>query len=81
MKGPAVKSLSGALSKAGGEVTATADALDVRGLTCEAVGELAAAQNLVLHELSPQTGSLEDAFLKVTAAAQEFRSGAAEVVQ
>ncbi len=81
VKGPSVKSLSGALSKAGGEVTATADALDVRGLTCEAVGELAAAQNLVLHELSPQTGSLEDAFLKVTAAAQEFRSGAAEVVQ
>jgi len=79
VKGPAVKSLSAALSAAGGEVTATADALDVRGLTCGAVGELAAAQKLVLHELSPQTGSLEDAFLKVTAAAQEFRSG--EVVQ
>lgn len=79
VKGPAVESLSGALSKAGGEVTASGDALDVRGLTCEVVGELAAAQSLVLHELSPQTGSLEDAFLKVTAAAQEFRSG--EVVQ
>ena len=79
VKGPAIKSLSGALSAAGGEVTATADAIDVRGLSCEAVGELAAAQQLVLHELSPQTGSLEDAFLKVTAAAQEFRSG--EVVQ
>ena len=79
VKGPAVKSLSAALSAAGGDVTATADALDVRGLTCETVGELAAAQKLVLHELSPQTGSLEDAFLKVTAAAQEFRSG--EVVQ
>ena len=79
VKGPAIKSLSGALSAAGGEVTATADAIDVRGLSCEAVGELAAAQQLVLHELSPQTGSLEDAFLKVTAAAQEFRSG--DVVQ
>ena len=83
VKGPAIKSLSSALSAAGGDVTAVAnhggDALDVRGLTCEAVGELAAARNLVLHELSPQTGSLEDAFLKVTAAAQEFRSG--EVVQ
>ncbi|MEQ1874706.1 MAG: ATP-binding cassette domain-containing protein [Ilumatobacteraceae bacterium] len=79
VKGPAVKSLRGALAKAGGEVTETADALDVRGLTCETVGELAAAGNLVLHELSPQTGSLEDAFLKVTAAAQEFRSGVTEV--
>jgi ABC-2 type transport system ATP-binding protein len=79
VKGPAVKSLRGALAKAGGDVTETADALDVRGLTCETVGELAAAGNLVLHELSPQTGSLEDAFLKVTAAAQEFRSGVTEV--
>ncbi len=83
VKGPAIKSLSEALSAAGGEVTAldgaAGDTLDVHGMTCEAVGELAAARNLVLHELSPQTGSLEDAFLKVTAAAQEFRSG--EVVQ
>ena len=79
VKGPAVKSLSGTLSAAGGEVTATGGALDVRGMTCEAVGEMAAAKNLVLHELSPQTGSLEDAFLKVTAAAQEFRSGATEI--
>lgn len=81
VKGPAVKSLSSALSKAGGEVTTVGDALDVRGLTCQEVGELAAAQNLVLHELSPQTGSLEDAFLKATAAAQEFRSASTVVTQ
>ena len=84
VKGPAIKSLASALSAGGGEITtvdsASGDTLDVHGLTCEAVGELAAARNLVLHELSPQTGSLEDAFLKVTAAAQEFRSGAAEVL-
>jgi ABC-2 type transport system ATP-binding protein len=85
VKGPAIRSISEALAAAGGEVsnadTPSADALDVRGLTCEAVGELAASHKLVLHELSPQTGSLEDAFLKVTAAAQEFRSGATEVGQ
>ena len=50
--------------------------LDVRGISCAEVGELAAAHSVVLHELSPQTGSLEDAFLKVTAAAQEYRSAA-----
>jgi len=50
--------------------------LDVRGISCEQVGELAAAHSVVLHELSPQTGSLEDAFLSVTAAAQEYRSAA-----
>lgn len=79
VKGPGIGTLVGPLSGAGGEVTSRADvsggALDVRGLTCAAVGELAAAHSVVLHELSPQTGSLEDAFLKVTAAAQEFRSG------
>ncbi len=80
-KGPAISSIIGALTAAGGAVTESAGALDVRGLTCEVVGELAASRQLVLHELSPQTGSLEDAFLKVTAAAQEFRSGAQEVVK
>jgi hypothetical protein len=35
---------------------------------------MAAQRQVVLHELSPQTGSLEDAFLKATATAQEYRS-------
>ena len=30
---------------------------------------------VVLHELSPQTGSLEDAFLKATADSVEYHSG------
>ena len=46
----------------------------VRGATSAAVGEAAAAVGVVLHELSPQTGSLEDAFLKVTSDAQEYRT-------
>ncbi len=46
----------------------------LRGIASTEVGEVAARHNVVLHELSPQTGSLEDAFLKVTAVAQEFRS-------
>jgi ABC-2 type transport system ATP-binding protein len=39
-----------------------------------ALGELAARHGLVLHELSPQQGSLEDAFLELTRATQEFRA-------
>jgi ABC-2 type transport system ATP-binding protein len=49
----------------------------VRGLAAAAVGEIAAAQHLVLHELAPQTGSLEDAFLRLTAESQEYRTAAA----
>ena len=49
--------------------------LDARGTTSEQVGELAAKHGVVLHELSPQTGSLEDAFLSATADAVVHRSG------
>ena len=45
---------------------------ELRGITSVEVGELAARSGVVLHELSPQTGSLEDAFLQATATAQEF---------
>jgi ABC-2 type transport system ATP-binding protein len=48
--------------------------IELRGITAAEVGELAAANGIVLHELSPQTGSLEDAFLQATAAAQQFAS-------
>ena len=46
--------------------------VELRGITAAEVGELAARNSIVLHELSTQTGSLEDAFLQATAAAQEF---------
>ena len=45
---------------------------ELRGITTVEVGEIAARSGIVLHELSPQTGSLEDAFLQATATAQEF---------
>lgn len=75
VKSPTASALVAALKAAGGEVTTGApDTLDIRGLDCVAVGEMAARQQLVLHELSAQTGSLEDAFLKATAGAQEYTS-------
>ena len=51
------------------------DGIDVHGLAIERVGELASHVGAVLHELSPQSASLEDAFLEATAQSQEFRSG------
>jgi ABC-2 type transport system ATP-binding protein len=46
----------------------------LRGLTAERVGELAASNGVVLHELVLQRDSLEDAFLRATARVQEYRS-------
>lgn len=75
VKSPTAEALVGSVTAAGGEVTTVAaHTLDIRNLDCVAVGEMAAQQQLVLHELSAQTGSLEDAFLKATAGAQEYTS-------
>ena len=81
VRSPRAGALAPLLTGAGATVAPTVGfdddtTLDVRGISCAEVGELAAANSLVLHELSPQTGSLEDAFLSVTAAAQEYRSAA-----
>ena len=54
---------------------AGSDGIDVHGLTIEQVGEAAARNGVVLHELSPQTASLEEAFLQATAFSQEYVSG------
>ena len=48
--------------------------IDVYGASAAEIGDLAARHGVTLHELSPQQGSLEDAFLEATAAAQEYRS-------
>ena len=49
-----------------------ATTVELREIATAEVGELAARGGIVLHELSPQTGSLEDAFLQATAASQQF---------
>ena len=78
VKSPTAQTLLAPVQAAGGTVTNVDDAtLDIRGVDAAVVGELAARHGVVLHELSPQTGSLEDAFLSATAAAVEYRSGAA----
>jgi ABC-2 type transport system ATP-binding protein len=51
--------------------------LDVTGLTTEAVGDLAAANGIVLHELTLVQASLEQAFMELTRDDVEFRSEAA----
>jgi ABC-2 type transport system ATP-binding protein len=54
----------------------TDGAIVATGMTAAAVGELAAAQQLTLHELTPVRASLEDAFMELTSTSVEYRSGA-----
>ena len=61
------------------DVTITSDEpglLQVHGATAEAVGEVAAAGRIVLHELTPVTGSLEEAYMSLTQDAVEYHSAA-----
>ncbi|MEV5999541.1 ABC transporter ATP-binding protein [Streptomyces griseomycini] len=51
-------------------------ALEVDGSKAEHIGELAARHQLVLHELSPQQASLEEAFMQLTAESVEYHAHA-----
>ncbi|MEU1041622.1 ATP-binding cassette domain-containing protein [Streptomyces sp. NPDC005551] len=48
--------------------------LEVDGVRSEEIGELAARHQLVLHELSPQRASLEEAFMQLTAESVEYHA-------
>jgi ABC-2 type transport system ATP-binding protein len=55
--------------------------LEVRGLTAVQIGEAAAANQLVLHELTPQQASLEEAFMTLTRDDVEFKAAELEPEQ
>ncbi|MEV7973290.1 ATP-binding cassette domain-containing protein [Cellulomonas sp. NPDC089187] len=62
---------------AGPQVTVTsleAGLIEVTGTDARAVGELAAANGVVLHELTPVQASLESAYMSLTADAVEYHS-------
>ena len=48
--------------------------LEVQGLPAERIGEVAAANGVVLHELTPLQASLEEAFMELTREDVEFRA-------
>ncbi|GLV95924.1 MULTISPECIES: ABC transporter ATP-binding protein [Streptomyces] len=50
--------------------------LEIDGAGAEQLGELAAQHQIVLHELSPQRASLEEAFMRMTADSVEYHSHA-----
>ncbi|MFE1584963.1 ABC transporter ATP-binding protein [Streptomyces sp. NPDC058737] len=72
---PQREQLLDALHDAGVPVVEAGDGvLEVDGDKSEAVGELAARQQIVLHELSPQRASLEEAFMQLTAESVEYHA-------
>lgn len=72
VRSPQADRLGAALVSQGRTVTEQGDGLIVVGAGSKEIGELAAAQGIVLHELSPQRGSLEQAFIQMTGQDVEF---------
>jgi ABC-2 type transport system ATP-binding protein len=55
------------------------DALVISGGSSDQIGEMAATHGVVLHELSPQQGSLEEAFMRLTGHAVEYQANEVSV--
>src|SRR6266516_3556059 len=78
VRSPQADALSGLITAEGGVVSAQradgaeADGLRVTGLATPRIGEIAAAGGIVLHELTPQLASLEEAFMELTADSVEY---------
>lgn len=73
---PRAADLKPLIEKAGGTIAASTDgSLMVSGLTAPQVGEIAAANGIVLHELTPQRATLEAAFMELTRDSVEYHAG------
>lgn len=71
---PSLDELSGVLTSRDLDVVREGDVLLVSGTTAAIVGDIAAANGIVLHELTTVRESLEDAFLRATAGKGQYRS-------
>jgi ABC-2 type transport system ATP-binding protein len=58
-------------------ITAGPELLEINGIPASRIGDVAAAERIPLHELTPTTGSLEDAYLALTGESVEYRSSVA----
>jgi ABC-2 type transport system ATP-binding protein len=79
VRAPEAAKLKVALEREGAAVVLEDDgSLSVRGAHAVAIGEMAAKMSLVLHELAPQSASLEEAFMELTEDSIEYHGTTAE---
>ena len=78
VRSPQAAALTELLAAEGGKVTAgpgndgQPGTLTVTGLAAPRIGEIAAGRGIVLHELTPQLASLEEAYMELTAGSVEY---------
>lgn len=75
VRSPRAAELARILTRPAAEIaTPSPDDLVITGLTAAEIGDAAAEHGIPLHELTPTTGSLEDAYLALTDQAVEYRT-------
>ena len=73
VRSPQLSSLQSALEELGAATVMEDDgSMSVRGLGAEAIGDAAGRLAVVLHELAPQSASLEEAFMELTESSVEY---------
>jgi ABC-2 type transport system ATP-binding protein len=71
---PQTEAMLDALAKAGTKGTEIDGFIQVDGMTTDAIGDLAAANQLTVHELFAQRSSLEEAFMEMTRDSVEYHA-------
>ncbi|WP_329122900.1 ABC transporter ATP-binding protein [Streptomyces sp. NBC_01465] len=75
LRSPQQERLRDVITEAGITAISVGDgSLEVDAASSEQLGELAASHQIVLHELSPQRASLEEAFMQMTAGSVEYHA-------
>ena len=72
---PMAENLIKAVTAEGATTAINDDAIEVRGMTAAAVGDIAFEQGIRLHELTVVHASLEEAFMELTASSVEYHAG------
>jgi ABC-2 type transport system ATP-binding protein len=72
VRSPQLAELRSAVGSAGLAFTDVAGGIEVTGAPIEHIGDIAGRASITLHELSAQTGSLEEAFIQLTGDSVEY---------
>ncbi len=75
VRSPRIAELASAVAGPAIEIVSTSpETIDVIGLDAARIGDIAAERGISVHELTPTTGSLEDAYLALTGEAVEYKT-------
>lgn len=75
VRSPRSDDIARAFARDGVSVTSLgADLLEVEGVTAREIGDAAAVRGIAIHELTPASGTLEDAYLSLTGDDVEYKT-------